>query len=78
MTYSYSGHGAPKVSVAKSGNCPGGSPFGPGVGPNSTFAPPPSARPKAPRVIEAAAPAGAGSPAAVRQVAQLIKSAQLD
>jgi hypothetical protein len=71
MIYSYSGHGAPpKVSVSKSGNaCPAGSPFGAGT--NPALAPPmPAVRPNAPRVIEAAAP-----PAAVGQVAELIKSA---
>jgi hypothetical protein len=78
MIYSYSGNGAPpKVSVAKSGNCPAGSPFG-SFGSNPTIAPPvPAVRPNAPRVIEAAAP-GLGSPAAVRQVAALIKSASPD
>lgn len=77
MTYSYSGRGAPKVSVEKSGDCPAGSAFG--GGPNSTAAPPvPAARPKAPKVIDAAAPAGPGAPAAIRQVAELIKSARLD
>ena len=79
MTYSYSGHGQPKVSVTKSGNCPASLPFGSAVGPNSTLAPPPpAARPKAPHFIEAAAPAGAALPAAVRRVAELIKSPQLD
>jgi hypothetical protein len=75
MVYSYSGHGAPKVSVTKSGNaCPAGTPFGGGG--NSTAAPPePAARPKAPRVIEAAAPNDLNSPAAVQQVAELIKGA---
>jgi hypothetical protein len=73
MVYSYSGHGAPKVSVSKSGNaCPPGTPFGGGS--NSTAAPPePAVRPQAPRVIEAAAPTGLNSPAAVQQVAELIK-----
>jgi hypothetical protein len=81
MIYSYSGNGAPpKVSVAKSGNCPAGSPFGSfGAGSNPAIAPPmPAVRPNAPRVIEAAAPAGLGSPAAVQQVAEMIKSASPD
>jgi hypothetical protein len=77
MVYSYSGNGrAPKVSVSKSGDaCPPGAPLG---GTHSTVVPPqlPSARPHAPRLIEAAAPAG--SPAAqreaVREIADLIKS----
>ena len=76
MIYSYSGNGAPpKVSVSKSGDaCPAGSPFGAGT--NPALAPPmPAVRPNAPRVIEAAAPAPRGAPAAVGQVAELIKSA---
>jgi hypothetical protein len=80
MTYFYSGNGAPKVSVSKSGDCPAGSAFGSfGVGNNPAVAPPmPAVRPNRPRVIEAAAPAGLGSPAAVRQVAELIKSGATD
>ena len=77
MVYSYSGNGtAPKVSVSKSGDaCPPGAPFGGDT--HSTVAPQlPSVRPHAPRLIEAAAPAG--SPAAqreaVREIADLIKS----
>ncbi len=79
MIYSYSGNGAPQVSVSKSGNaCPPGSPFGAGT--NSTATPHlPLVQPHAPRLIEASAPAAAGSPAAqraaVRQIADLIKSA---
>lgn len=77
MTYSYPGNGAaPKVSVSRSGNaCPPGPSFG--AGPNPTLAPPPAAAPpNAPRLIEAAAPAGSPAPAArVRQIADLIKSA---
>ena len=79
MIYSYSGNGAPQVSVSKSGNaCPPGSPFGAGT--NSTATPHvPLVQPHAPRLIEASAPASAGSPAAqraaVRQIADLIKSA---
>ena len=76
MIYSYSANGAPpKVSVSKSGDaCPAGSPFGAGT--NPALAPPmPAVRPNAPRVIEAAAPAPRGAPAAVGQVAELIKSA---
>ena len=78
MIYSYSGNGAPpKVSVSKSGDCPAGSPFGSvGGGSNPAIAPPmPAVRPNTPRVIEAAAPTSLGSPAAVQQVAGLIKSA---
>ncbi|MBV8739227.1 MAG: hypothetical protein JO007_18660 [Alphaproteobacteria bacterium] len=78
MIYSYSGNGTPQVSVSKSGNaCPPGSPFGAGT--NSTMTPHlPLVQPHAPRLIEASAPASAGSPAAqqaVRQIADLIKSA---
>jgi hypothetical protein len=79
MIYSYSGHGTPQVSVSKSGNaCPPGSPFGAGT--NSTATPHvPLVQPHAPRLIEASAPASAGSPAAqraaVQQIADLIKSA---
>ncbi len=77
MLYSYSGNGAaPKVSVAKSGDaCPPGSPFDGGT--NSTVVVPrlPSVHPNAPRLIEAAVPAG--SPAAqreaVREIAGLIR-----
>ncbi len=79
MVYSYSGSGAPpKVSVSKTGDaCPAGSPFG--AGSNSTAAPAiPAVPPKAPRLIEASAPAGVGSRAAVKQVAGLIKSASSD
>lgn len=81
MIYSYSGNGAPpKVSVSKSGNCPAGSPFGSvSGGSNPAIAPPmPAAHPNAPRVIEAAAPTDRPSRAAVRQVAELIKSAPQD
>ena len=79
MIYSYSGSGAPRVSVSKSGNaCPPGSPFGAGT--NSTATPHlPLVQPHAPRLIEASAPAAAGSLAvqwaAVQQIADLIKSA---
>jgi hypothetical protein len=79
MIYSYSGNGAPQVSVSKSGNaCPPGSPFGGGT--NSTATPHlPLVQPHAPRLIEASAPASAGSPAAqraaVQQIADMIKSA---
>jgi hypothetical protein len=80
MLYSYSGNGtAPKVSISRSGDaCPGGSSVG--AGGNATVAPSlPAMRPKAPRLIEASAPAAPASPAArqaaVRQVADLIKSA---
>jgi hypothetical protein len=78
MTYSYSGNGAPpKVSVTTSGNaCPSGSPFGAGT--NSTLAPPaPAVRQSAPRLIETSLPARslAARRAAVREVADLIKSA---
>jgi hypothetical protein len=78
MTYTYSGSGAPKVSVSKSGNaCPPRPPFGGGS--NQTIAPPaPRAQPQAPRIIETSLPAGAGSPTAqqtaVDQIANLIKS----
>jgi hypothetical protein len=81
MIYSYSGNGAPpKVSVSKSGDCPAGSPFGSaGGGSNPAIAPPmPAAHPNAPRLIEAAAPIDRGSRTAVRQVAELIKSAPQD
>jgi hypothetical protein len=84
MIYSYSGHGAPKVSVSKSGDaCPPGAPFGgavsPGIfSPPQTTAPPgPAVQPNRPRVIEAATPA-AETPAArhehIRELAELIKS----
>lgn len=79
MTYSYLGNGAPpKVSVSKSGDaCPAGSPFGAGT--NPALAPPmPTVRPNAPRVIESVAPSAVGAPAAVREVAELIKSASPD
>ncbi len=75
MIYSDPGNGAPpKVSVSKSGNaCPAGPPFG--AAPSPALTPPlPASRPNAPRVIEAAAPASANAGAAVRQVADLIKS----
>ena len=78
MIYSYSGSGAPKVSVGKSGNaCPPGSPFGGGT--NPAIAPAePALPPHAPRVIETSLPAPAGSLAAqrraVQQIADLIKS----
>jgi hypothetical protein len=87
MTYTSSGNGAaPQVKVSKSGNaCPPGSPFGvetnQGVVPQGQGAAPVSPAvqpPYAPRLIEAAAPAGA-SPAsrqaAIQRVAELIKSA---
>ena len=79
MIYSYSGSGTPKMSVTKTGNaCAPGSLFGSGA--NSTFAPPaPAVRPNSPRVIEASAQSGAGTPAAsqaaVTQVTDLIKAA---
>jgi hypothetical protein len=81
MIYSYSGNGAPpKVSVSKSGDCPAGSPFGSvGGGSNPAIAPPmPTVHPNPPRVIEATAPTDRSSPAAVQQVAELIKSAPQD
>jgi hypothetical protein len=79
MIYSYSGNGTPRVSVSKSGDaCPAGPSFGSGA--NSPFAPAaPVVRPNAPRVIEASASNGSGTPIApqlaVKQVADLIKSA---
>jgi hypothetical protein len=79
MIYSYSGSGAPKVSVSKSGNaCPPGSPFG--GGPDISVAPPTPAVPThAPRLIEASLPARAAWPtagkAAVQQIADAIKVA---
>jgi hypothetical protein len=84
MIYSYSGSGAPKVSVRKSGDaCPPGAPFGgataPAIlSPPETIAPPaPAVQPNRPRVIEAAAPA-AETPAArqarIHELAELIKS----
>jgi hypothetical protein len=81
MIYSYSGSGAPKVSVSKSGDaCPPGAPFGGAttpaiISPSETIAPPaPAVQPNRPRVIEATAPA-AGTPAArIRELAELIKS----
>lgn len=79
MIYSYSGNGAPpKVSVSRSGDaCPAGSPFGAGT--NPAVAPPmPMVRPNAPRLIEATAPSAGGAPVAVREVAELIKSASPD
>lgn len=83
MVYSYSGNGAPKVAVSKSGNaCPPGAPFAGGT--NSAIAPAaPVGPPHGPRLIEASLPAAAGSPpvqraaaqrAAVQQIADLIKS----
>jgi hypothetical protein len=81
MIYSDSGNGALKVSVGKSGDaCPAGSPFGSfGARSNPSAAPSiPAVRPNAPKIIEAAAPAGLGSPAAVSQIAELIKSASPD
>lgn len=84
MVYSYSGNGAPKVSVSKSGDaCPPGAPFGGGaspaiVPPPETLVPPaPAAEPNRPRMIEAAAPT-ADTPAArqarIRKLAELIRS----
>jgi hypothetical protein len=75
---SYSGNGAPKVMVSKSGDaCPTGSPFG--GPPNSTIAPAaPAAQPRAPRVIEASASRSSAQPSsqrsAVHRVADLIKA----
>jgi hypothetical protein len=88
MVYSYSGGGAPKVSVSKSGNaCPPGAPFGietnqagpATIAPSSPIIPPePAVQPNRPRVIETAAPE-AETPAArqarIRELAELIKSA---
>lgn len=85
MTYSYSGNGAaPKVRVSKSGDaCPPGAPFGVTTGGGvAPLAPMPPSH--TPRLIEASVPAAsalAGSPAAssrqaaVRRIAELIKSA---
>jgi hypothetical protein len=78
MIYSYSGNGAPQVSVSKSGNaCPPGAPFGVttdgGVAPVSPMLPR-----HAPRLIEASVPVGhalaSSRRAAVRRIADLIKS----
>jgi hypothetical protein len=56
MVYSYSGSGAPKISVSRSGDaCPPGAPFG--IGSNSTVAPSmPALRQHQPRLIETSAP----------------------
>jgi hypothetical protein len=78
MIYSYSGTGAPKVSVSKSGNaCPPEPPFGGGS--DTTVAPPaPTVPPHTPRIIETTLPALDGSSTAqkkaVQQIADLIKA----
>lgn len=85
MIYSSAGNGAPpKVSVTKSGDaCPAGSPLGAGI--STMTAPPmppvpPAVHPSAPRLIETSLPTSspAARQTAVRQVAELIKTASPD
>jgi hypothetical protein len=78
MIYSYSGNGAPRVSVSKSGNaCSARSPFGAGNNP-AVIPQAPAVPPNAPHLIEASAPAVGASAttqlAAGQSVAERIKA----